>query len=64
MEEWAFVERFSDCGLSDMGAIGAKFTWFRKIHGRIVLQERLDRALLNSAALLREAKLVNLPCRF
>ncbi|CAN0886301.1 hypothetical protein LINGRAHAP2_LOCUS15330 [Linum grandiflorum] len=39
-----FIEWCSDCGLSDLGFIGSRFTWFRG-----VLRERIDHALANSA---------------
>lgn len=43
----AFVERWDAYQLSDIGVIGTKFTLFRKINGRIMIKERLDKVLLN-----------------
>ncbi|XVF09026.1 hypothetical protein REPUB_Repub07fG0055100 [Reevesia pubescens] len=49
--------------ISDPGCSGSKFKWIRKIHGRVVLQERLDRILWNIEAMrfFPEAKVYNLP---
>lgn len=59
-----FVERWELCGLSDFGATGCKFTWKKRVHGRVVLRERLDRVLMNDSALslFADGKVVNLPC--
>ncbi|GER39014.1 LINE-type retrotransposon LIb DNA [Striga asiatica] len=40
-----FRERINDCNLLDVGCEGGTFTWVWKVHGRVVVQERLDRAL-------------------
>lgn len=37
--------------LMDISCSGSKFTWVRRQHGRITLQERLDRVLFNLEAL-------------
>ncbi|XP_039035459.1 uncharacterized protein LOC120171922 [Hibiscus syriacus] len=42
-----FRECWSMCNLMDAGYVGIKFTWTRHIHGRVTLQERLDRLLQN-----------------
>ncbi|KAE8702094.1 hypothetical protein F3Y22_tig00110503pilonHSYRG00797 [Hibiscus syriacus] len=47
-----FRERWDRCNLLDVGWTGNKFTWTRRIHGQVVLQERLDRALLNTDILI------------
>ncbi|KAE8732459.1 hypothetical protein F3Y22_tig00002058pilonHSYRG00012 [Hibiscus syriacus] len=43
-----FRECWNMCNLMDVGYIGSKFTWTRHIHGRVTLQERLDRLLQNA----------------
>ncbi|OMO53937.1 reverse transcriptase [Corchorus capsularis] len=59
-----FRNRWNDCNLLDAGSSGSKFTWRRRVGGRVVLQEKLDRVLWNLAALteLTDAKIMNLPC--
>ncbi|ONK56453.1 uncharacterized protein A4U43_C10F8870 [Asparagus officinalis] len=58
-----FIDRWDLCNLSDLGAFGSKFTWVRKINGRVVVRERLDRVLVNDLAREEfvEAKVLNLP---
>ncbi|GLT80127.1 hypothetical protein SLA2020_515820 [Shorea laevis] len=58
-----FRDRLDKCGLQSKDALGCAFTWIRKSNGRIILRERLDRALFNFAALeaFPDAKLLNLP---
>ena len=58
-----FVERVDAFSLFDMGATGVRFTWFRKVHGKVTIRERLDRVLVNTPAqlLFPESRLVNLP---
>lgn len=58
-----FRERWNYCGLMDPGSIGFPFTWIRRRHNVIILQERLDRLLWNDKAMLLfpEAKVANLP---
>ncbi|GLT51810.1 hypothetical protein SLA2020_251920 [Shorea laevis] len=58
-----FRERLESCGLHSTEPLGCKFTWFRKQGGRVLLRERLDRALFNFRALedLPDAKVINLP---
>ncbi|GLT50394.1 hypothetical protein SLA2020_238810 [Shorea laevis] len=58
-----FRNRLDYCGLMDMEALGCKYTWCRRRHGRVILRERLDRILVNSEAqfLLQGAKAFNLP---
>ncbi|XP_050365473.1 uncharacterized protein LOC126784002 [Argentina anserina] len=49
-----FLGNFVDSnGLMDIGFKGQNFTWERKENGTVVLQERLDRALINNDWLLR-----------
>ncbi|XVF30110.1 hypothetical protein REPUB_Repub16aG0028600 [Reevesia pubescens] len=50
----------------DIGAIGTKFTWVRKVNGAVILRERLDRVLMNVWAHeeFPEAKTVNLLCLY
>ncbi|XP_038997981.1 uncharacterized protein LOC120123036 [Hibiscus syriacus] len=43
-----FREHWNMCNLMDAGYVGSKFTWTRYIHGRVMLQERLDRLLQNT----------------
>lgn len=59
-----FMEKWEACQLSNTGALGTKFTSVRKLNGKVVIREWLNRALLNSLALENfcEAKVVNLPC--
>ncbi|GKV09037.1 hypothetical protein SLEP1_g20594 [Rubroshorea leprosula] len=58
-----FRDRVSSCGLHSTDSLGCKFTWVRKQHGRVLLRERLDRALFNLLALesFADAKVINLP---
>ncbi|GLT56367.1 hypothetical protein SLA2020_294110 [Shorea laevis] len=58
-----FRDRVSSCGLHSTDSLGCKFTWVRKQHGRVLLRERLDRALFNLLALesFAGAKVINLP---
>nr|WMB96902.1 reverse transcriptase [Solanum melongena]WMB97092.1 reverse transcriptase [Solanum aethiopicum] len=58
-----FRERMGDCDLMDPGCIGGVFTFIRRVHGRVILQERLDRLLWNEEAVLAfpEGKVFTLP---
>ncbi|GLT68417.1 hypothetical protein SLA2020_406500 [Shorea laevis] len=58
-----FRDRLSSCGLHSTEPLGCKYTWLRKQNGRVLLRERLDRALFNLRALesLPEVKVINLP---
>lgn len=49
-----FRENVNACNLLDAGCVG----WVRKQHGRIVIQERLDRV---NTEHFPEAKVINLP---
>lgn len=51
--DFASLEERSGCvdHLMDTTCTGSKFTWVRRQHGRITLQERLDRVLFNLEAL-------------
>ncbi|XP_057452893.1 uncharacterized protein LOC130744751 [Lotus japonicus] len=40
-----FAALLEDCRLVDLGAVGGRFTWFRKTNNRVILSKRLDRAL-------------------
>nr|XP_029148267.1 uncharacterized protein LOC114925184 [Arachis hypogaea] len=42
-----FAETLEDCGLFDMGAIGRRFTWYRKVKGGVQVAKKLDRAVIN-----------------
>ncbi|XP_057760324.1 uncharacterized protein LOC130980686 [Arachis stenosperma] len=42
-----FAETLEDCGLFDMGAIGRRFTWYRKVKGGVQVAKKLDRAVFN-----------------
>nr|XP_029143833.1 uncharacterized protein LOC114924217 [Arachis hypogaea] len=42
-----FAEILEDCGLFDMGAIGRRFTWYRKVKGGVQVAKKLDRAVIN-----------------
>ncbi|GKV23269.1 hypothetical protein SLEP1_g33018 [Rubroshorea leprosula] len=44
-------------------SLGCKFTWVRRTNGRVVLREKLDRALLNLSGFAEfpNTKLINLP---
>jgi exonuclease III len=44
-----FREALENCGLSDLGYKGAKFTWSNCQHDGNFIQERLDRAVANKA---------------
>lgn len=41
-----FRDRWNECNLLDDGFSISKFVWVRKLHGRVILQERLYRVLL------------------
>ncbi|KAK8349685.1 hypothetical protein V6Z11_A06G161200 [Gossypium hirsutum] len=58
-----FKDHWSSCDLLNVGIFGCHFTWVRKNDGRIILQEKLDRVLWNSHALLENpnAKAIVLP---
>ncbi|GLT51747.1 hypothetical protein SLA2020_251360 [Shorea laevis] len=58
-----FRDRMATCGIHSKEALGCKYTWIRKMNGRVSLRERLDRALFNLKALeaLPSSKLINLP---
>ncbi|OMO87284.1 reverse transcriptase [Corchorus capsularis] len=59
-----FRERWETCNLIDAGTSGCRFTWIRRVGGRVVLQEKLDRLLWNAVALTcnSNAKVLVLPC--
>ncbi|XP_057432951.1 uncharacterized protein LOC130725777 [Lotus japonicus] len=40
-----FASVLDTCQLVDLGAVGRRFTWFRKANDRLILSKRLDRAL-------------------
>ncbi|GLT31850.1 hypothetical protein SLA2020_065580 [Shorea laevis] len=67
VNRFSSAQRFQDyleaCNLLSKDSIGCKFTWVRKINGRVSLRERLNRALLNLSSLAEfpDAKLINLP---
>ncbi|XP_072064306.1 uncharacterized protein [Arachis hypogaea] len=42
-----FAETLEDCGLFNMGAIGRRFTWYRKVKGGVQVAKKLDRAVIN-----------------
>ncbi|KAK3211832.1 hypothetical protein Dsin_016538 [Dipteronia sinensis] len=42
-----FREAVEDCGLEDMGFVGARFTWSNKRDGTAAIAERLDRSICN-----------------
>ncbi|XP_016199953.1 uncharacterized protein LOC107640962 [Arachis ipaensis] len=42
-----FAETLENCGLFDMGAIGRRFTWYRKVKGGVQVAKKLDRAVIN-----------------
>ncbi|XP_052114154.1 uncharacterized protein LOC127745460 [Arachis duranensis] len=44
-----FAETLEDCGLFDMGTIGRRFTWYRKVKGGVQVAKKLDRAVINQA---------------
>ena len=44
-----FREVLDECGLSDLGFVGNKFTWFKTFPGGGVVWERLDRAVSSAA---------------
>ncbi|OMO80853.1 Cytochrome P450 [Corchorus capsularis] len=46
-----FRGRWDACDLLDAGSSGCRFTWIKRVGGRIILQEKLDRVLWNVAAL-------------
>ena len=42
-----FHETLDECGFVDLGFIGQKFTWCKRLTGGITVWERLDRAVAN-----------------
>ncbi|GKV44406.1 hypothetical protein SLEP1_g51593 [Rubroshorea leprosula] len=58
-----FRDRLSSCGLHSTKPLGCKYTWLRKQNRRVLLRERLDRALFNMLALeaFLNTKVINLP---
>ncbi|KAE8704444.1 hypothetical protein F3Y22_tig00110457pilonHSYRG00229 [Hibiscus syriacus] len=46
-----FREHWNNCNLFDAGWSNNKFTWLRRHHDQVVLQERLDKALTNVESL-------------
>ena len=40
-----FISCTDSCGLMDLGAIGHKFTWSRRVQGNRLVSKHLDRAL-------------------
>lgn len=58
-----FRDCWSSCNLLDVGTSGCRFTWVRKAGERLIWQEKLDRVLWNSQALLMNpnAKAIVLP---
>lgn len=44
----SFRDFVEDCNLIDIGFVGYEFTWNNKRDGRANIQERLDRALVNT----------------
>ena len=42
-----FSQMLEHCGLLDLGSIGNKFSWTRRVHGGVLVSKRLDRALAN-----------------
>lgn len=40
-----FAQTLEDCRMVDLGLVGGRFTWFRKVNNRIILSKRLYRAL-------------------
>ncbi|GLT24835.1 hypothetical protein SLA2020_000040 [Shorea laevis] len=58
-----FRDRVTQCNLHSTEPLGCKYTWVRKHNGRVLLRERLDRALFNFEALesFPAAKVINLP---
>jgi hypothetical protein len=45
-----FRNVLEDCGLSDLGFLGSKFTWSNGHHDDTFMKERLDRAVANQDA--------------
>ncbi|XP_019459941.1 PREDICTED: uncharacterized protein LOC109359701 [Lupinus angustifolius] len=58
-----FSQVLGSCGLLDLGAIGSRFTWFRREQGGRNVSKRLDRALAdtNWRTVFSEAYVENLP---
>lgn len=46
---YGFTETVHDCGLSDLGFVGEKFTWEKARGKPNWVQERLDRGLANKS---------------
>ncbi|XP_016178572.1 uncharacterized protein LOC107621038 [Arachis ipaensis] len=42
-----FTKMLEDCGLFDIGAIGRRFTWYRKVRGGVQMAKKLDRPVIN-----------------
>ena len=42
-----FHETLDECGFSDLGFIGQKFTWCKRLTGGVTIWERLDKAVAN-----------------
>lgn len=42
-----FCNVIEECGLTNMSLLSYPYTWLRKEDGIIVLEERIDRALVN-----------------
>ncbi|GLU14892.1 hypothetical protein SLE2022_314330 [Rubroshorea leprosula] len=63
MRAQRFRDRLTSCGLHSTEPLGCRYTWLRKQNGRVLLRERLDRALFNMMALesLPDVKVINLP---
>ncbi|KAJ8748137.1 hypothetical protein K2173_012607 [Erythroxylum novogranatense] len=59
-----FRRRWAACELIDAGMSGCRFTWFRRVGGRIVNQAKLDRVLWNTAALTQNSHAKYRPLRF
>jgi hypothetical protein len=49
----AFRLTFEDCGLSDLGFFGPKFSWRNNREGDDYIEERIDRVVANSSWLTR-----------
>ncbi|GLT29391.1 hypothetical protein SLA2020_042630 [Shorea laevis] len=58
-----FRDHMEACNLLSKDSIGCRFTWVRRTNRRVLLRERLDRALLNlpGFAGFPDAKIINLP---
>ena len=44
---WDFRETLDECGFTDLGFSGQKFTWCKRLAGGFMVWERLDRAVAN-----------------